>query len=227
MHNFVDFSELSFNVTQQEAGDRFEYVALALLQNNGYLIHKTPARGADRGADIIAMAPPDRYNLPSLRWLVSCKHQSNGSIGTDQNAGLINKAFEHDCQGMLFIYTAIPSETLRNTIDSVKPKIQSAIIDPFEIERLLLEPKNLSIFRQFFPLSYSRLYREDQSHCGFCNKLIESYQPVYAVAFQEKVNITEVKVTSECCYEGFLDFCSETNQLAIGHTLRQACDNRC
>lgn len=110
----LDFRQLS--------PEEFELLCEDLLRNNGFLIESRPARGPDKGKDILAT----RYetdllgNVDEHRYLVECKHFSKSGKSV-QEADIGNfqaRLSVHRASHYLLITTTIPSENVKDQLRS-------------------------------------------------------------------------------------------------------------
>lgn len=111
----LDFTHLS--------PEEFELLCEDILRSLGFTIESRPARGPDKGKDIIAT----RYvtdligNVEEERYLVECKHfsKSGKSVQGSDIGNFQAKISLHHANRYLLITTTIPSETVKDHLSAI------------------------------------------------------------------------------------------------------------
>src|ERR1051325_1955369 len=111
----LDFSHLS--------PEEFELLCEDILRSLSFTIESRPARGPDKGKDIIAT----RYvtdligNVEEERYLVECKHfsKSGKSVQESDIGNFQAKISLHHANRYLLITTTIPSETVKDHLSAI------------------------------------------------------------------------------------------------------------
>ena len=111
----IDFNKIS--------PEDFELLSEDLLRSLGFTIESRPARGPDKGKDILAT----RYvtdiigNVEEERYLVECKHlsKSNKSVLESDIGNFQAKLSLHKANRYLLITTTIPSETVKDHLGAI------------------------------------------------------------------------------------------------------------
>lgn len=134
---YLDFSTI-------KTGEDFELLCEDLLATMGFAIVSKPARGPDRGRDIIAVQTLiDGVGIQeSHRYLVECKHYavSNKSVREADIGSPISRMSTHNCDRYLLITSTVPSENVQtqlNSINNAVPAYQAAIWSKADLRKHL------------------------------------------------------------------------------------------
>ncbi|HIK03740.1 MAG TPA: restriction endonuclease [Trichormus sp. M33_DOE_039] len=113
---YLDFSAI-------KTGEDFELLCEDLLECIGFEIESKPARGPDRGRDIIAsqtlidgLGIKDKH-----RYLIECKHYavSGKSVRETDIGNPIPKMSTHSCDRYLLITSTVPSENVQAQLSAI------------------------------------------------------------------------------------------------------------
>lgn len=154
---FIDFSELS--------AEDLEFLVADLLEDLGYTIVSRPARGPDRGKDLIASC--HRKTNSGFQEkdviLVECKHffKSGKSVREDDIGNFESKAKIHKANKYLLVTTSVVSETVKNQFEAVAIDSSSRLNTAFWSKNDLLERirSNVRVYEKYFT-SWEKEVRE-------------------------------------------------------------------
>lgn len=194
----VDFTEIGDD-------SKFEKFVEHYLSDMGYNIDRPPAYGQDRKRDLI-VSDSVRHSKRGFRWLVSCKYYS-GRVGQNDDKADINKLYEHDCDGFMFVYSSEPTNSLLDSVEAVceKGRKPYKFITGWEIEKNLISySEHVSTFSYYFPNSFkiiASLKDEPECQCQ-CHDFYTQGDPLYVLSLQRKQNdIPKYEmICCECMY---------------------------
>ncbi|EPI4958389.1 restriction endonuclease [Vibrio ziniensis] len=161
---FIDFTEIGND-------SRFEKFAEHFLEDMGFNIDTPPSFGPDRKRDLV-VSEPSLVSKRGLRWLVSCKYYGS-RIGQDDDEANINKLYEHDCDGFMFVYSHEPTSSLLDSVEAVCKRSNKPykFFTGWNIENALMSfTEHTRTFRYFFPKSFriiNDLKKEPKCECKF------------------------------------------------------------
>lgn len=106
----IDFSQVSY--------EEFEFLVEDLLEVKGFTIVSRPARGSDRGKDIIAVrdTKDDMGVIGRERYLVECKHFKKASVKEADIGNWQSKMQVHQANRYLLVTSSLVSETVKDQL---------------------------------------------------------------------------------------------------------------
>jgi hypothetical protein len=177
----LDFKEIPRANKATGEQDAFELFTRDVLKSMGFKILQGPARGADRGRDLVV--EETRAGLienTTIKWLVSCKHfaHTGESVRPDDEKNVLERVGTAGCGGFLGFYSTLPSNGLSDLL--VGQSIEVKLFDHEEIERCLLaSSKGRQLVERYFPNSAKRLKHTPAKvfgdevariECDYCGK---------------------------------------------------------
>lgn len=149
---YLDFTTI-------KTGENFELLCEDLLQCMGFEIESKPARGPDRGRDIIASKTLDDGAgiKDKHRYLIECKHHavSGKSVRETDIGNPISKMGLHSCDRYILITSTVPSENVQaqlNSISNTVPSYKAIVWSKGDLRRYLYQYPEV-IKRHFKPES--------------------------------------------------------------------------
>lgn len=157
----IDFKELS----SYPGGNGLEALVRLLGERMGFAPEWT-GTGPDEGRDLTFNEfQKGKLSQDTMRWLVSCKDNSESGKNVSESefsGNIVNKAKQHRCSGFLLATTTSVTSGLKAMLDGLNEnnELKTRIWDEHKLRQLLLNPKNRSLFQQFFPHSFTELDSE-------------------------------------------------------------------
>jgi len=154
----IDFKEIPHSNKSGITQDIFEKFCRDFLEIMGYEIVSEPARGADGGLDIkVCENRIGVGGVSKVNWLVSCKHYaySGKSITKEMEPDIRDRVESKGCTGFIGLYTTIANQSLVNSLEGLKNKIEYQLFDNEKIEKHLIGIYSYeTLLLRYFPRSY-------------------------------------------------------------------------
>ncbi len=190
MDRLIDVNEISHH-------QHWEHFAMAFLEQRGFQIVGHCAVGPDGGRDFIASERTPGGG--DYRWLVSCKLRHTGSIGVTDDEAKANKLREWRCHGFMFVYSNSISQGLMDSIERTaeSERADFRVYTDRDIENILAaDPNYYILIRQYFPLSWSRLFPFISDECDCQDSADDLYLMPYKSPQTGQVEI--IPLCSNC-----------------------------
>lgn len=161
--DIIDFTELRGQVP----GEAFQELIRLLTREMGLNPIYT-GRGPDQKRDIILTEPlKGTLTNEKIVWIVECKDfvKSGKSVQEKDLPSIKDKLAQHKADGFILATSTTPSSSAKELIDKLDIKqgghIYTHVWDSAELKRMLIEPNNHKILKQFLPDSYKRVVALD------------------------------------------------------------------
>lgn len=157
----IDFTELISAVP----GEGLEQLVRQIGLKKG-LSPIWSGRGADEGKDLIfTEILSGSLTKEKITWLVSCKDKSQSGESVKEKdlpaPSISDKLAQHKANGFLLVTTTTVSTGAKALLDSLDKStggvIHTLVWDSSELRKMLLDPSNQELVKQFLPASYRRV----------------------------------------------------------------------
>ncbi len=222
----LDFSKL---LPSTPPGETFQGL-VRLMGQRLRMVVEWSGRGADGGRDLIFVETQSGpINARSVRWLVSCKDNSESKRSvTERDVGSVSdKVKQHKCDGFLLATTTTASTGLKEMLDTLDiaagGTIQTKVWDCFEITQMLLSSEFTDLLLQFFP-DHQR--REAVSKLDAAREIVEAALPRFLagrvrerlVPFKERYSL--LSGSTVWPHDAEQQALIDTLKLSVAHRLR-------